>query len=326
MNRSSLGRLAAAAFIAMPLVLLLTIGRWFPAAHTPQPSAASPAARLRSAACRQCHAAVWQEWHDSLHAQAFVHPYVQAAFQHFGHDRQCQSCHAAEPVLADLAAPVALRDADRESGVDCLVCHALADGRIAARRTNSAAPCRPVASETLVASLHCGRCHRAIHDDWQASRLAGTQENCQHCHMPPTDARPGGRSHRCLGGHDEALVRSAAEFTARWEGDQIFVSVLNRRAGHNFPGERHNRILLVQVIERSADGEIARAEQRLIKGITPFRGESSSEQIRFEERFEAAFPAPAPANQATVQLLYKLFPWYADRDALVVAQRELARP
>src|SRR5205085_930121 len=124
-------------------------------------------------------------------------------------------------------------------------------------------------------SAHCGRCHTAIYDDWRSSQLAETDKNCQSCHMPAIKDRAGGRSHLCLGGHDETVVRSAASFNARAANDQIIVSVNNANTGHNFPGERHNRVLLVQVIERDAQGQIALAEQRTIKAVTPFRGESS---------------------------------------------------
>jgi hypothetical protein len=144
--------------------------------------------------------------------------------------------------------------------------------------------------------------------------------------MPSSTDRPGGKSHLCLGGHDESLVRSGATLSTRTTGDQLIVTVGNHASGHNFPGERHNRILLVQVIERAADGQITLAEQRTIKAVTPFRGESSAEQIRFGDAFEASFSIVPPAAKAEVQLIYKLFPWYADRDALVVHRQEVELP
>lgn len=303
---------------------LLTYARWTPREEGAELPTTAVAAT--SASCRQCHAAVWQEWETSLHSQAFSHPNVQAAFRHFGHDRQCESCHAAEPILRDLAAPVVLRSRDRDMGVDCLTCHALPDGSMAARRTIANAPCRPIATPALTASLHCGRCHTAIHKDWEASSFRDSGKNCQSCHMPEVQTRPGGRSHLCLGGHDDALVRSGATLNCRIDGDEVVVTVANHATGHNYPGERHNRVLLVQMIERTSDGEITLAEQRTIKDMTPFRGESSAEKIRAGEEFTARFPIVAPAAKAEIQLLYKLFPFYADRDALVVHSAELALP
>jgi hypothetical protein len=133
----------------------------------------------------------------------------------------------------------------------------------------------------------------------------------------------GGRSHLCLGGHDDALVRSGARMECRQEGDELVVRVTNHATGHNFPGERHNRMLLLQVIERTPQGEITLARQALIKGITPFRGESSAEQIRVDDTFEARFPAVEAPVEAEVKLLYKRFPWQPDREALVVHQEQV---
>jgi hypothetical protein len=274
--------------------------------------------------CRQCHAEVWQEWETSLHAQSWTSPNVQAAFQHFGHDRQCESCHAPEPVAAFTAgAVVALRAEFRESGVDCLSCHALPENRVAAARTIAAAPCRPTATPLLIESRHCAACHVAIHKDWEESRYRAEGKTCQSCHMGGVASRPGGKSHLCLGGHDDDLVRSGVTMTCRQEGDELVVSVANHATGHNFPGERHNRVLLLQIIERRADGEIALARQAMIKDITPFRGESSSEQIRANETYVARFPVVEPPVTADVQLLYKRFPWPPDREALVVHRAEV---
>jgi hypothetical protein len=82
-------------------------------------------------------------------------------------------------------------------------------------------------------------------------------------------------------------------------------------------------VLLLQVFQRRADGEIALARQTTIKDITPFRGESSTEDIRADDTFEARFPVVDPPVTAEVQLLYKRFPWHADREALVVHEAEV---
>jgi hypothetical protein len=194
----------------------------------------------------------------------------------------------------------------------------LADGRVAARRTLPDAPCRPVATPELAASTVCGGCHVAIHQDWQQSsyRLAG--KTCQSCHMPAVAGRSARASHLCLGGHDDALVRSGAEMTCRQDGDELVVTVHNHATGHNYPGERHNRVLLLQVLQRKPEGTITLAQQAMIKQVTPFRGESSAEQIRPGETFRAVFPVVEPPVAAEVRLLYKRFPWHRDEDALTV--------
>ena len=134
------------------------------------------------------------------------------------------------------------------------------------------------------------------------------------CRRLPTEER---RSYVCLGGHEPALIRSGVTMACRRDGEAPVVTATNHATGHNFPGERHNRVLYLQVIERSRAGEITLARQELIKGITPFRGESSAEKLRVAEPLEARFPVVGPPVAAEVQLLYKSFPWYPDRDVLV---------
>lgn len=315
-------RVAFGVLCCFALGALILLGRTSPPAAAPDADATSTAA-LSDKDCRQCHAAAWREWEASYHAKAWSDDNVQAAFQHFGVDRKCQSCHAPQAGLSQPGDVMEVRHADRESGVRCLNCHGLTDGGVAAARTIADAPCRPQQSALLVSSAACGACHEAIYKDWSESRYRQESKSCQSCHMPAVKNRSGGRSHLCLGSHDASLIKSGARLECRQEKDELIVSVTNHATGHNFPGERHNRVLFVQVIERTADGQIALARQELIKGITPFRGESSREQIRADQTFEARFPAINPPVKAEVQLLYKAFPWYSDDQALVVAREEL---
>ncbi len=310
-------RLAAALAVCLLLAGVVGYASWWSGWPARRMGPVRP--RLAHRDCRECHVEVWAQWEASSHARSWKDPQVQAAFQHFGFDRKCESCHAPEPVLT--AGPddaVALRAEGRESGVNCMSCHQTADGRVAARRTVADAPCRPVAEPALGASRTCGKCHEAIYDDWKASRYRVAEQGCRECHMPAEQGRPGGVRHLCLGGHDEATVRSGTTMACRREGDELVVAVENHATGHNFPGERHNRVLLLQVIERDPAGRITLSQQQLIKGITPFRGESSAEKIRAGETFTARFPVVEPPVEADVRLLYKSFPWLADRDALVV--------
>ncbi len=317
-------RVALALSCVLAVGALVALGRWNPKQDGPAPTSRVEAQRTNQD-CRQCHATVWDEWQASHHAQSWTSPQVQAAFRHFGHDRQCESCHAPEPVTARGAeALVALRAEDRASGVNCLSCHALpGTDQVAAARTVPDAPCQPVAVPLLSESRQCGACHTAIFEDWSQSRYRTDGKSCQTCHMPAIADRPGGHSHACLGGHDDDLVRSGVRMSCEQHGDELVVSVVNHATGHNFPGERHNRVLLLQLIERNAAGEIVLGRQEIIKNITPFRGESSADQIQVDQVYEARFPVVEPPVTAEVQLLYKRFPWHADREALVVHQANI---
>jgi len=313
-------RIALALVVCLSLATLLGLGRWR-ANRQADFAGAVPSHK----SCRQCHEAVWKEWEASSHSRAWKDPNVQAAFQHFGFDRKCQSCHAPRPVLTTgLTKPVELREQQRQSGVNCLSCHYLADGRgVAARHTVTDAPCRPVQRPELAGSRICGTCHDAIHQDWQESRFQTEGKTCQDCHMPTVANRQRGRDHSCLGGHHAATVRHGVRMSCRRQGDELIVSVTNHATGHNFPGERHNRVLQVQVFQRNVAGKIVLAQKELVKGVTPFRGESSADEIRAGQTFEARFPIVEPPVVADVRLLYKAFPWLTDREALLVHHLKL---
>ena len=313
-------RIACGVLCCLVLALLIALGRTVP--PVPTATQAAPAA-VDVADCRKCHQDAWKEWDASYHAKAFSDDQVQAAFEHFGLDRKCQSCHAPQGGISQPGDVLEVRDADLASGVTCLNCHGLPDGSIAARRTIAGAPCRPQQSSLLLASESCGACHEAIYNDWQASRYRTEGKSCQSCHMPAVASRAGGRSHLCTGSHDEALVRSGVKLECRQEGAELVVSATNHATGHNFPGERHNRVLYLQVIERTPDGRISLARQALIKGITPFRGESSRERIRVDQTFAERFPIVDPPVEAEVRLLYKPFPWFSDDEATTVHRQDV---
>lgn len=310
-------RLVLACLAAAMFLGLLLVGR-----KGDSPRAANPT-RLANQDCRRCHAQVWDEWSRSRHAESWTSEVVQASFRHFGFDRKCESCHAPEPLLGSsfLSDPV-LRPAGRESGVDCISCHALADARVAGGRDLPAAPCRPRREPLLADSQVCGVCHVAIYGDWQRTRYAAEGKTCQGCHMRTASGKI---SHACTGSRDAALLRSGIRMRARLETDLLRVAVTNHGTGHNYPGERHHRLLLLEVMQYDATGELVAGGQIQIKGVTPFRGESSAEQIRSGQTWRHQVVLASQASRARVRLLYKLFPWLPDREAFVVAKQTLQR-
>ena len=319
-NSTRMVRIIVAAVLGLLLAVFLGTAAIF---RRPSLPSAAGAAILDNAACQRCHKQAWDEWASSMHARAWRDPAVQASFGTFGFDRKCQSCHAAEPTLAANGAEPILRTADLESGVNCVTCHQLSDGGVAARRSIADAPCRPVESALLVSSASCAVCHIDSHKDWSQSSFALKHQECQTCHMPLLATEGARHSHACLGGHDEATVRSGVRSESVEEGDDIVVRVTNHATGHNFPGERHHRTLMVQMIERSADGSVLLSRQETIKGVTPFRAESSADKIRSGQTVEVRFPIVARPAEAEVTLIYKLFPWYTDREATVLSRERM---
>jgi len=313
--------------MAIVVVSLLLLGGLLYVNRAPDDGGKLPGrqhAGMSNASCQKCHQEVWDEWSESRHAITFTSTHTQAAFQHFGFDRKCESCHAPEPVLAmGLDRPPVLRAENRDSGVNCLTCHATADGRVAAARTIESAPCQPVKTPALHTSAHCASCHKAVFEDWQASSYAATGQTCQTCHMRSSgdNSRV---SHLCTGGHNNALLRSGAKMECKIAPGQprrVDVAVTNHATGHNFPGERHNRELYLQVTQFDASGGIAKIQQELIKGVTPFRGETTAEQIRAGHTFKTHFPLEAAADTVEVQLRYKLFRIQTNREAVIVHEQ-----
>ncbi|MCL6502751.1 MAG: cytochrome c family protein [Pirellulales bacterium] len=281
------------------------------------------ASRLNNGDCRRCHTQVWDEWSKSLHAASWTSDVVQASFRHFGFDRKCESCHAPEPILATgLSAEPILRSTHRDSGVDCLSCHTLADGGVAAAR-DLEAPCRPQREPLLTDSRACGVCHVAIYRDWQATPYVSQGKTCQACHMRSSDHTV---SHACTGSRDVGLIRSGVRMRTRLEQGSLRVAVTNHGTGHNFPGERHHRVLLLEAMQYNASGDVVAGRQVEIKGVTPFRGESSAERLRSGETWRHSFQLADDAARIRVRLLYKLFPWLPDREALIVAERTHSLP
>ena len=307
---ASLRALAAIALVAAGGLFWLTTFRWAsqrPAAMPPMGSAAQ---------CKACHPDVYAEWQRSQHSQAMTGVGVRTRMDLAPSPRDCLPCHAPQSVvMAKRTEDVKARAENRHSGVDCLSCHWRGDG-VAAGRTVGDAPCRPVATPAVGTSAFCGLCHVSIFGDWQASPAAKQGHSCAHCHMPTVarKSRPG-RSHLCFGGHDEDLVQSAVAMDADITPDRVLVRVRNLCPAHNMPGERHHRVLTLHYRRVGADGNIVDERRIEIKGVVPFKGESSSDKIKPGQTETYRFDPPAPGERFDAWLKYKLYPWQLDVSA-----------
>lgn len=141
--------------------------------------------------------------------------------------------------------------------------------------------------------------------------------------MPAVENESSRFSHLCVGGHDTEYIRSGVKLEAHEANGKIMVTVTNHATGHNFPGERHNRVLLLQITQRNKADEITLNLEETIKDITPFRGESSAEQIQIDQAFETSTEIVGNAAHAEIRLLYKPFPWYRIDQAMVLHEKQL---
>lgn len=279
-----------------------------------------PEDRAGPGACATCHADLVAEWRASGHAQAWENPALHAeAIRVQQGLADCVACHAPAPLLATEGTPPPARAVHQPHGVDCTACHARPDGRVGAARTVSDAPCRPVATPALSASATCGRCHRAVHEDWVLVSAKGETRGCVECHMAAV-ARDGGRAGRHHGhrpSRDAAEIAKGLRVTVRVVGRELHVAVANITA-HNVPGERHFRQLHIDLQIRDAAGVITFPDRRFIRERLPFRGERRDDHLAAGEVMPFAWTLTEPHGRARVRLLYQPLPSTREDDLTVI--------
>lgn len=308
-----------------------------------------------SLTCKECHPAVYQEWEESFHAQAYLDPLVRAKEQANNFRKeQCLPCHAPGPVLEHgigKGARVVERVAFREHGVDCLSCHRMHD-QIAGTRTVEA-PCQPVAVAELSQAALCAPCHNQ-HDtviEWEESSYHDAGVSCNDCHMPPAErvladgSKRMGRSHRFPGAHDRDLLIAALDVATEIEADRLIVRVTNTGAGHNYPTDARHRALDLVVTLRTPDGiEVPAREPRepgqepgtaRRRFRNPYRG--AVERLDNLERYgrentqilageTIVFEVPyrkEDIGSARIEVIYKLTPLVPDAEGTRVFEQEL---
>lgn len=296
--------------------------------------------------CLPCHAQVVAEWEQSMHAAAFTDPQVRAPGQADNFSKQeCLPCHAPAPVFGHGIAEgtrTLARVERRADGVDCLACHALPGGGVAATRAGLDAPCRPVYRAELSQHVQCAACHdqHDTHDEWLVSPAAGRGEDCMSCHMPrlpragdEAGAPRAGRSHRFPDGRDREYALAGLELVHAYDAATraLTVRLKNTFAGHNLPTDSRNRALDLVVTLHDARGRALppgpqQPEQEREPGC-----EAGTARLRFRNPYRSAgkpnaqlpagetatlvVPVPEEAARARVELLYKLEPFVGDGDS-----------
>ncbi len=304
---------AVAALVALAGGFWLATFRW----ARRRPTASPPPERRQR--CETCHPRESAEWRRSQHALSMTGVGMRTRLDMVPSPKDCIPCHAPNPVaVLQRTEQINARAQGRDSGVDCLACHARSDG-VASRRTVAVAPCRPRATQGFGTPAFCGLCHVSIFGDWKNSPAAKQGRGCADCHLPRVarNGRPG-RSHRFLGGHDEKLVQSAVAMDAEISSRGVLVRVRNRCLAHNMPGERHHRVLTLHYRRVDANGEIVEERRIVIKGVAPFQGESSSDNIKPGQTETYLFGRLGPGDRFDAWLKYKLCPWRLDVAARIL--------
>jgi hypothetical protein len=315
--------------------------------------------------CLPCHAQVVAEWRASMHAAAFTDPQVRAPGQADDFRKtECLPCHAPRPLFEhgiEPGARVLARVERRADGVDCLSCHGLPEGSVAAVRSGLDGACRPALREALGTHLACAACHdqHDTHQEWLASPAAAAGLGCADCHMPRVNRSAGevgapraGRSHRFPGGRDAEFAAAGFRVETRLESDsaapggppgrphaRLVVTLVNEFAGHNLPTDSRNRALdlVVTLLDRAGrplpppPGEARESWEREGTARRRFRNPyrsagRPSTQLPAGESAELVVALPPEARTAWVDVLYKLQPFSADDQAHWRERTEVTLP
>jgi len=168
---------------------------------------------LSSRECGRCHVAIYREWRQSVHAQAWSDLQFQAELgKQPGVRWLCVNCHTPlrnqiDSLVVALAAgdverptrrPNPVFDADlRDEGITCAACH-VREGAVEGPFGDPNAPHAVRMNPAFLSSELCLDCHQAVQaypgknfvctfrtgDEWREGPLAAAGRVCQDCHMP----------------------------------------------------------------------------------------------------------------------------------------------
>jgi hypothetical protein len=263
--------------------------------------------------CDGCHAAVTAEWRTSAHARAGTNELFAARMSVSGTAEDCLPCHVPRPLLRiGLANAVEARADDPEGGVGCPACHEVGRG-VAAARDGLLGACAPRRDGRLLENALCGACHRAIYRDVQRQSAAGHAVRCIACHMPRTSDQRGAVhvDHALHVGPLGASIRLAIR-----REDELVVEITNTNEAHAFPGERHNRVLMLKVVYGGDASDMTNTVFYVLRAPTIFGATQDSDDIGPGRTL--AVRCPERGGAVTVSLLYKRVPWILHADAEVL--------
>jgi hypothetical protein len=263
----------------------------------PEQSVPEGLAGIRASDCGVCHKAIYAEWRVSTHAKALVDPQFQFEWAKDQHLWLCLNCHIPltnqQTVIingvhdGDLHRPVVEQNPSydgelAEEGITCAVCH-VREGTVIGLFGDSEAPHPVKVAPDMLSFEACLNCHNALGrfggtlvcnfdtgDDWRRTDLAGSDEDCLHCHMPPV-TRPfahgseakDGRSHTWYGagipkffedgpsipprsGLEIEIVPNPAGYRPG-EKSWIAVNIANQHAGHSVPTGDVERFVMIHL-------------------------------------------------------------------------------
>ncbi|MDQ6988659.1 MAG: multiheme c-type cytochrome [Mariprofundaceae bacterium] len=229
---------------------------------------------MRPEACAQCHESQFNDWKQSLHAEAFSPGMVgQFATMDHGSGNDCLRCHApletqlfdtAQAMLASLKTlrknPIGInQDADlqsqqadlplRHSGVSCAVCHVRQGLRFGPPRLGSDVQGQIkgdahggfIANKRFEQSNFCAECHQfpqsyAINGKpLENTVMEWQQSKFSQLGKQCQSCHMPERRHQFKGIHDKDFTRQGLDIHTVQKGEYIALSITSTNIGHAFP-------------------------------------------------------------------------------------------
>ncbi len=289
---------------------------------------------FRRGRCRNCHPAIWREWEKSRHAQAWKNPiYQKAASEIPDREESCDPCHAPQPILiTGIGKMPKLREADRDSGVSCMVCHVDSNGGM----HGPPASIDAVVHANITDEFHqtpielCGTCHGqpGVPEynqlaSFKHSPAAKAGKHCATCHMPAIKRLQSLRSNEpILGGRhiwiasrSVDMLQSAADLKISLSENKAVIRISNK-SGHALPGGGL-RIVVLDVKIYDNSGSVIGHEQRSISAKSGEGGDDNRIQPGVTRQFSYGF-----GNGAKIEakLRYRLLPTTPESEWITMAE------
>jgi hypothetical protein len=314
---------------------------------------------LATTACAGCHVEIAAEWAGTRMAQAWTDPVFQADFERGGELYACRFCHTPLPqqqpeITTGLSSLRPVTGAGEPNpafdatlvadGVGCVACH-VRDGKVVGSIAGLEAPHATAVDPEFGDAALCASCHQAeappfsrvkrpIADtvgEWERWQAAtGQTESCVDCHMPSVERALTGftpkrstRSHRVLGGWDDAFVASSIRVEAVARTAAGVTVTLTNLAGHNVPTADPMRAIevVVRLPAESGAVEFRIALERVVTDRTYV--ESKDTTLLPGERRVIIAPFPPEVLSAASAVVVELV---ADRLRNAAPEIQAVRP
>ena len=283
--------------------------------------------------CKSCHPAIWREWENSMHANAWVDEiYQEIASQIKDRKTKCDQCHAPQPILiTGIGEMPKLRNTQRKAGVSCLVCHLDAEGAMHGPQASAETYFHTNVTNPIYTAptTLCGTCHGQPtvpeHDQVSSfleSKFAEGDKSCATCHMPVVNRLQStasyesikGRKHTWRGSRSVAQLRRAAALQLEIAPEKVNVK-LQSKTGHILPGGTLRTIILEAKL-LSPEGIERQKEQILISA------EKQNRLLPNEEKTYIFDTLPkAIGDTVTVRLMYQLTPKTSESEWILMAEK-----